>query len=645
MRTYRRLFGFLRPYRRALWGSLLLAWAAMGVTVTIPWLIGQAINTIEEGRRPDILPIVIAVIGVAVLRLGLTIARRLIAGRVSLSVEVDLRERLYSHLQRLELGFFDASQTGQLMSRATSDLQSIRFFLGYGLIFLTQTALAITLASVAMLIMNPQLALLALAPMPFAFLVAARYQRRSRPAMREVQQRLAELTAQAEEGVSGIRVVKAFAREEYQLHRFRGAVSRVFEQSMRTTRLQAVFTPLIGFLPQIGTALVLLVGGSQVIEGRLSLGEMTAFYTYLLMLIGPIRMLAMALSMFQRAVASGDRLFAVLDREPRITSPPGAPPPPDGAGRIEFEGVSLAYGEDGLDGEGAAGGNGVGGEGVGVVGDAAGGAARAAALSGVSLTIEPGRTVALAGPSGSGKTSLAALIPRLYDPSEGSVRIDGVDLREVDLASLRGEIALVAEESFLFSATIAENIAYARPGAGREQVVEAARLAQADGFIRALDHGYDTVVGERGLTLSGGQRQRVAIARALLANPRILILDDATSSLDAATEQEIRAGLEQVMRGRTTIVIAHRLSTLALADEVIVLDRGRIAERGSHEELARGGGFYTEIAAFGLNDEPGRAATADDEREGSAAGATAGGAAEGSEAGAAAGTAAGKAAS
>jgi ABC-type multidrug transport system fused ATPase/permease subunit len=588
MRTYRRLMGFLRPYRRQLWGSLVFAWAAMGMTVLIPWLIGRAVNAIENGDKPDLLPLAAMVVAAAILRLGLTMVRRVVAGKVSLAVEFDLRQRFYAHLQRLELGFFDSQQTGQLMSRATVDLQSIRFFLGYGLIFITQNLLTIVLASAVMFALEPWLALLALTPAPFVIYTASRYNRVSRPAVQEVQQRLAELTAEAEENVSGIRIVKAFAREEHQLHRFQRAVARVFDQSIYSTRLQAFFSPLLGLLPQVGIALVLLIGGRQVIAGNLSLGNFTAFYTYVAMLAGPMRMLGMTLGMAQRAIASGNRLFEILDREPQIESPPGAPPlPGEGGGRVEMRGVSLRY--DDLPSP--------------KLHSASDGDAKSSlALGGVDLEVEAGRTVALVGPSGSGKTSLVALIARLYDPSEGTVRIDGVDVRSVDLVSLRSEVAFVGDDSFLFTASIAENIAYARPQAGQEEVEVAAGRAQADEFIRDLPGGYDTLVGERGLTLSGGQRQRVAIARALLADPRILILDDATSSVDATTEAAIKAGLSEAMAGRTTFIIAHRLSTVSLADEVVVMDSGRIVDRGTHAELLEGCGFYREIAEHGLAD-------------------------------------------
>jgi ABC-type multidrug transport system fused ATPase/permease subunit len=589
MHTYRRLMGFLRPYRPQLWGSMAFAWAAIGMTVLIPLLTGHAVNAIKDGDKSALLPLALAIVGASILRLGLTVVRRLVAGKVSLSVEFDLRQTFYAHLQRLDLGFFDGQQTGQLMSRATVDLQAIRFFLGYGLIFITQSLLTIVLASVVMIAINPLLALIALAPAPFVIYTASRYNRVSRPALQEVQQRIAELTAEAEENVSGIRIVKAFAREEYQLHRFQRAVSRVFDQSIYSTKLQAFFSPLIGLLPQFGIALVLLVGGREVINGSLSLGSFSAFYLYVGMLAGPMRMLGVTMGMAQRAIASGNRMFEIIDREPAIQSPPGAPALPAGGGAVELRGVTLRY-ESGQPADAAD------------LDHTQGGLKSAAALEGIDLRVEAGRTVALVGPSGAGKTSLVGLIARLYDPSEGTVLVDGADIREIDVGSLRSEVAFVADDSFLFTASVAENIAYAHQEASREEIEAAARRAQADAFIRELPEGYETRVGERGLTLSGGQRQRIAIARALLADPRILILDDATSSVDATTEEAIKSGLGEVMSGRTTFIIAHRLSTVSLADEVVVMDGGRIVDRGTHAELMQGCGFYREIAEHGLAD-------------------------------------------
>ena len=573
MPTFRRLLGFLRPHRRELWGSMVFAWMAMGMTVLIPLLVGAATDAADEGNKEKLFLMVGVIMVAALLRLGLTVIRRIVAGRVSLAVEFDLRQEVYAHLMQLELGFFDRNQTGQLMSRATVDLQAIRFFLGYGLIFFSQSVLTVLLAGLVMFVMNPVLALIALAPAPLIVFTALRYTRQSRPAMQEVQQRVAELTAQAEESVSGIRVVKAFAREDHQFERFQGAVDRLFDQSIRSTRIQAFFSPLIGALPQIGTALVLLVGGHEVLNGSLNLGQFTAFYAFMLMLAGPLRTVGMALGMGQRAIAAGNRLFEVLDREPELFSKPEAKPLPAGGGAVRFDSVSLSYGPEAPE-----------------------------ALEDIDLEVPAGARIALVGPSGSGKTSLAALLARLYDPTDGAVTIDGADLRDLDLPSLRHQIAYVSDDSFLFSDTIAENISYARPGATREEVERAARLAQASEFIELLPDGFDTVVGERGLTLSGGQRQRVAIARALLADPRILILDDATSSLDATTEQQIRAGLAEAMAGRTTFVVGHRLSTVSLADEVILMDQGRILDRGTVDELTDRSPLFRELTGGGGED-------------------------------------------
>ena len=573
MSTFLRLLGFLRPYRAGAAWSIVLAALAMGATVAIPWLTGRAIDAVTRGDRGDLELLAGGILLAALLRLALSVARRLVAGRVSLGVEVDLRNLMYEHLQALELGFFARQQTGQLMSRATVDLQSVRFFLGYGLVFIAQSALTILLAAVAMLALDPALGALALAPVPFVVVVAARYGRRSRPALQEVQQRIAELTADVEENVSGVRVVKAFAAEERQLQRFGGTVGRVFSQAMVATRLRAFYNPFLAFLPNLGLAVILLVGGRRVVGGTLTLGDFTAFYAYLLMLIAPMRQLGIALGMAQRATASGARIFELLDRAPRITAPAGAPPLPAGQGRVELRDVSFGY-------EGSP-----------------------PALRDIDLTVEAGTTVALVGATGSGKSTLVQLLARLYDVSEGAVLIDGADVRDVDLPSLRRAIAVVDDDPFLFSASVHENIAYARPDATREEVERAAERAQAAGFIAELPDGYDTRVGERGLTLSGGQRQRLAIARALLADPRILVLDDATSSVDASTEQAIKQALREAMAGRTTFVIAHRLSTIALADEIVVLEGGRIAARGAHGELLEQSELYAEIAAKGLPDQ------------------------------------------
>jgi ATP-binding cassette, subfamily B, bacterial len=618
MSTFSRLLGFLRPFRGGVISSAGLALSAMVLTVLLPHLTGRAVETVHVGSssvrrhhpalhahdRKTLLLYAGLILGAALVRWVLTYSRRMVAGRVSLGIEYDLRRLLYGHLQRLELGFFDRQQTGQLMSRATVDLQAVRFFLGYGLVFILQSALTIVLAGAAMVYVNQKLGLIALAPVPFVVVISNRYGKRARPAIQETQQRIGELTADAEENISGVRVVKSFAREPRQLERFTRSVGRVFEQAMVATRLEARYNPMLGSLPQLGLAAVLLVGGLAVIHGHLKLGEFTEFFLYLNMLIGPMRQLGMTLGLAQRATASGARIFELLDRAPRMTEPAGAPALPAGNGHVELQGVTLRYDIDSelgrvspqlsaTDGHGPS-------DGL----AASNGHRRSlegrAVLREVDLDVPAGRTVALVGATGSGKTSLVSLISRLYDPAQGSVCIDGTDLRSVQLSSLRSAVAVVSDDPFLFSATVAENIAYARPDAPREEIELAARRAQAHEFVERLPQGYDTAVGERGLTLSGGQRQRIAIARALLANPRVLILDDATSSVDASTEQSIKLALAEAMQGRTTFVIAHRLSTIALADEIVVLDHGRVVAHGDHYELLDASELYREIVEKGL---------------------------------------------
>ncbi len=634
MAIFNRLLGFLRPYRRGLTVSWILASLAMVMTVALPALTGWAVEAIDKGahaaehhqtalrahNRHTLLTLALVILAVVLVRWGAMYWRRMVAGRVSLGVEYDLRERVYGHLQRLELGFFDHQQTGQLMSRATVDLQAVRFFLGYGLVFILQSILTIVLAGIVMVVVNPGLGLIALAPVPFVVVISYRYGRRARPAIQEVQQRIGELTADAEENITGVRVVKAFAREPRQLERFRRSSGRVFEQAMVTTRLEATYNPVIGFLPQLGLAAVLLLGGESVIHAHLTLGQFTSFFLYVNMLISPMRSLGVTLNLAQRATASGARIFQVLDREPRLAERPGAPPLPAGNGHVELRGVTLRY-EDPHD------------ELAGIGSTAAHAPDQSqetlasgehppfdrsqetlasgehprfdqqrarAVLHDIDLDVPAGRTVALVGATGSGKTSLVALISRLYDPAAGSVLLDGVDVREVSLSSLRGAVAVVSDDPFLFSASVAENIAYARPEASIEEIEAAAHRAQAHDFISRLPQGYETQIGERGLTVSGGQRQRIAIARALLANPRVLVLDDATSSVDASTEQSIKLALAEAMAGRTTFVIAHRLSTIALADEIVVLDGGRIVAQGDHHELLEVSELYREIVEKGL---------------------------------------------
>ena len=570
-RTFARLIRFLRPYRASLIVSSLLAIASQIAGILVPVITGVVINELSGDPDTRLLTLEIAaVIGLGLVRGVLMYGRRVISGRQALAVEYDLRDDLYSHLLRLSFGFYDRSQTGQLMSRATIDLQSVRFFLGYGLIFFAQHVVTVVVVTVVLFVYSWQLALVALAITPVIALTAYRYSRVSHPVLREVQESLAEVATVAEESIAGVHVVKSFSQETRRTEHFTTAADTVFVRTLAANRQRALYVPLMTFLPLLAQAFVLLVAGRMVISGSLTLGAFFAFNLLLAMLVMPLRMLGMWIGQAQRAIAAGERIFEILDEPEEIDDRPAAVALPPGPGRVVFENVTFGY-------------------------DPA-----RPVLEGVSLDIPAGRTVALIGPTGSGKTTLAALVPRFYDTTAGRVLVDGVDVRDLERRTLRREIGVISQDPFLFSASIRDNIALGIPGAPSEAVEAAARAAQAHEFILELPQGYDTVVGERGITLSGGQRQRIAIARALLIDPRILILDDATASVDATTEARIRTGLREVMKGRTTIIIAHRLSTIALADEIAVIDHGTIVARGSQAELLEESAVFREIHEHGL---------------------------------------------
>jgi ABC-type multidrug transport system fused ATPase/permease subunit len=517
--------------------------------------------------------IVAGVVGIVLLgtvRALLMVGRRLISGRQALAVEYDIRDDLYSHFLRLSFGFYDRSQTGQLMSRATIDLQAVRFFLGYGLIFFAQHVLTVVVVTVVLFVLEWRLALVALAITPVIVYIAARYSRVSHPVLRDVQQKIADVGTVAEESIVGVHVVKSFSQEERRDERFARAADSVFERTLAANRQRAIYVPLLTFLPLLAQAAVLLFAGRMVVSGSMSVGDFVTFNLLLAMLVMPLRMLGMWIGQAQRATAAGERIFEVLDEPEEIADEPGAQPLPAGPGHVRFENVDFGYDLD------------------------------RPVLEDVDLDIAPGRTVALIGRTGSGKTTLASLVPRFYDTTSGRVLVDGYDVRDVQRRSLRHEIGVISQDPFLFSASVRDNIAFGMPDAPHDTVEAAARAAQAHDFIEELPRGYDTVIGERGITLSGGQRQRMAIARALLIDPRILILDDATASVDATTEARIRAGLREVMRGRTTIIIAHRLSTIALADEIVVLEDGRIAARGTQADLLEESPLFREIHEHGL---------------------------------------------
>jgi ABC-type multidrug transport system fused ATPase/permease subunit len=483
---------------------------------------------------------------------------------------MDMRQAIYGKLVRLSFGFYDRHQTGQLMSRATVDLQGVRFFLGYGLIFFFQHIFTIVGVGIVVFLISWPLGLISMAVAPILVAVAYRYSHVSHPLLRDVQQKMADVATVAEENIVGVHVVKSFAQEDAEQAKFERRSEQVFAQSVRANRQRAFYIPILSFLPLLGQAAILLVGGRMVVDHTLPIADFVRFNLYLTMLVGPLRQLGMWIGQAQRATASGERIFQVIDEPEDIADAPGSRELPEGPGRISFEGVTFGYDPD------------------------------RPVLHDVDLELEPGKVVALIGHTGAGKTTLAALVPRFYDVQAGRVAIDGNDVRGVTITSLRREIGVISQDPFLFSATVRENIAFGRPGAAEGDVERAARLAQAHEFVAALPNGYDTVIGERGITLSGGQRQRIAIARALVVDPRVLILDDATASVDATTESRIRDGLREAMRGRTTIIIAHRLSTIALADEVIVLEDGRVVARGTHDDLVGANEVYREIYEHGM---------------------------------------------
>ena len=573
MRILVRLLQFLRPYRWQVTITALAAAGMMACSAGIPYVTRLIIDeSLDAHDRSRLGPLVLAIVALGVVRLGFAMTRRILAGKISLGVEFDLRQLLFRHLQRLSFGYFDRMPVGQLMSRATSDLQVVRFFLGYGLVFLFMNVFALVLYSVLLFVIDARLAALALLMGPGLVVLAWISSRRTQRVLVDVQQRVAEVTQAAEESIVGTRVIKAFGQEARQSARFAATANRAFDTSMEANRLQAFYQSLMGFLPTLGLAVVIILGGLQAIDGTLSLGAFVQFYAYLLALVFPFRMFGMLVGQAQRATASGRRIFEVLDTAPEIAEAPGARPlPAAGGGRVTFEDVHFAHTPGGPP-----------------------------VLAGVTLDVPAGRTIGLIGPTGSGKTTLTQLIPRYYDVSAGRLLVDGEDVRELRLDDLRRAVGVVSQEPFLFSATVRENIAYGVPDATDDEVVRAACMAQADAFVRELPEGYDTVVGERGYTLSGGQRQRIAIARAIITDPRVLILDEATASVDATTEREIGAALRAAMAGRTTFVIAHRLSTIALADEIVVLEDGRVAARGSHEELYATSDLYREIRDSGL---------------------------------------------
>jgi ATP-binding cassette, subfamily B, multidrug efflux pump len=564
--TLLRCLTYLRPYWRLSAGAYATLIAIDALALVIPqfirWIVDQGIDGGDTGL---LLRACAALLGLTLVKGVLSFFEGKWSEVASQGVAFDLRNQINRKLGALSFSYHDRAEAGQVLSRAVQDVDRIRFLTGRALLRITDSVVLLLGTAVVLTWMNPRLALLALCTMPILILRTYGFARQLRPLSLTIQDQLAVLTTRLEQNLRGARVVKSFAQEDAEIERFERANDRWFGVSVEAARLQSTNVPMIDLIANASMVLIVWFGGRLVVDGGLTLGELVSFSTYLSQLVQPARRLGQIVPVFTLAAAGGQRIFEILDTPSEVRDAPGAAALPPVAGRVAFENVSFAY------------------------------LGRRQVLSGVSFTAEPGQVTALLGATGSGKSTIINLIPRFYDVTSGRITIDGQDIRGVTLNSLRDQVGIVLQESTLFATSIRENIVFGRPEAAKEEVMAAAEAAQAHGFIMEMPQGYDTIVGERGHTLSGGQRQRIAIARALLKDPRILILDDATSSVDAETERLIQIALERLMRGRTSFVIAQRLNTLRMADLILVMDHGRIAARGTHQELLRSSGLYADI--------------------------------------------------
>jgi ABC-type multidrug transport system fused ATPase/permease subunit len=561
-----RVFGYLHPYWRLVAGGYVILLIINALTMLNPqvirWIVDRGIG------QQDLAFLRWAVL----LMLGLTLLRGVLSffqGRwieqASQNVAYDLRNQLYHKLASLSFSYHDRTEAGQLLSRAMQDVDRLRFLDGRATMRLLEGIITFIVTVIIIVVMNPRLAMLSLMSMPVLTFQAYKFSKAMRPLYQTLQQQMAVLTTRVEQNLRGMRIVKGFAQEDAEIARFKTENDVWFGIARDSARISAINNPLVTLIANVSTIFIIWYGGQLVVNGSVTLGELGAFITYIGQLAGPVRMLGRMVPFIAQAIACGDRVFEILDAESDVQESPDAVPLPAVKGHVHFEDVSFAY------------------------------FGRRSVLNRITLDARPGQIIALLGTTGSGKSTIINMIPRFYDVTAGRVTIDGHDIRDVTLTSLRGQIGIVLQETTLFADTVRNNIAFGRPDASEDDIIEAAKAAQADEFITQMPYGYDTRVGERGSTLSGGQKQRVAIARALLKDPRILILDDAMSSVDTETERLIQKALERLMQGRTSFVIAQRLSTVRAAHQILVLDKGKIAVQGTHDELLRTSGLYAEI--------------------------------------------------
>ena len=564
--SYRRLLTFLWPYWKRLLASVICMLLVSGSNLVVPWIIKDVVDEVLTNKNVQMLHLVIAAILVVFLIRGLTtFGHKYLMGYIGQRVITDLRKRLFGHLQKLSISYYDKRRTGEIMSNLTNDIAALQAAIVDNFIMLVQEAAIFVGSFISMIYLQWKLTILCLVIVPLVSFTIKFFGRKLHTSGRSVQERLADVTAMLQETIQGVRIVRSFNRSDYEMDRFNHVNESNFKATMKTIQQGSQMTPFVEFFAALAVTAIIWYGGMSVIDGVMTSGELIAFLIYAINLANPTKRVADAFGNIQKALAAADRVFAILDTKPEIQDKPGAKALVVKEGRVEFRHVAFAY-EKGHP-----------------------------VLTDINFTAQPGQTIAIVGPSGSGKTTIANILPRFYDVTGGAVLIDGTDIRDVTISSLREAIGLVPQDTLLFNTTIKDNILYGRLDATDEEVWEAVRAANAESFVRQLPHGIDTRVGDRGLVLSGGQRQRIAIARAILKNPAILILDEATSALDTESEKIVQDALDRLMVGRTSFVIAHRLSTIRSADQILVIHNGVIEEQGTHDQLIAKGGLYHEL--------------------------------------------------